>query len=422
MADITLSSILGTGTYAPLSGATFTGTVGVGGAVQFGGILSVVRPASTQVSLTINQLGISSAQIGFLAGGTTLRIGNSYADGTLANSVGIDIDTAGFLTGAGISVNAGGNTIVKRHASGYIFANYFNTTADITNTAPSHVAIQNSTDSFIRWQTASQFRINHVGLSGTGSATTLDEGISKFLRWKNYGNGHIIFDASQSTDPNGVACNNANSAQPWSGTYPTLMGYNGSTTYGVRVDTARTADQLAGQAPSTGAGANTVATRDASGNITAAAMYASNWFRSAGNTGWHAESWSVGIYASDATYLRSYQNKVMIAGDFLMSSDSSLKTNVKDYAYKSPLRPVAFDWIDGNKPDVGFIANEVEVDYPELVDYSTDSETGITTRVLSYPKLTVVLSAQINTLQARIDELENTLLTRMAELERKLLK
>ena len=62
------------------------------------------------------------------------------------------------------------------------------------------------------------------------------------LAWKNYGNNHVIFDASQSTSPSGASVNNTNAQVAWTGTYPTLMGWNGSTTYGVRVDSARVAD------------------------------------------------------------------------------------------------------------------------------------------------------------------------------------
>lgn len=62
------------------------------------------------------------------------------------------------------------------------------------------------------------------------------------LAWKNYGNGHTIFDASAGTSPDGTAVDKANSAIQWSATYPTLMGWNGSATYGVRVDAARLAD------------------------------------------------------------------------------------------------------------------------------------------------------------------------------------
>jgi hypothetical protein len=63
--------------------------------------------------------------------------------------------------------------------------------------------------------------------------------------WKNYGNGHTIFDASASTSPAGGGVNNTNSDVVWSSTYPTLMGWNGTNTYGVRVDSARRSDSAA---------------------------------------------------------------------------------------------------------------------------------------------------------------------------------
>ncbi|MBP7875840.1 hypothetical protein KA012_02495 [Candidatus Woesebacteria bacterium] len=66
--------------------------------------------------------------------------------------------------------------------------------------------------------------------------------VAEQLSWKNYGNSHTIFDASQSTSPDGGAVNNTNAQVPWSATYPTLMGWNGGATYGVRVDSARVSD------------------------------------------------------------------------------------------------------------------------------------------------------------------------------------
>ena len=71
------------------------------------------------------------------------------------------------------------------------------------------------------------------------------------MAWKNYGNGHTIFDASQSTSPDGTAVNNTDSQVAWSGSYPTLMGWNGANTYGVRVDRARLADYVV-NAPASG--------------------------------------------------------------------------------------------------------------------------------------------------------------------------
>ena len=98
-----------------------------------------------------------------------------------------------------------------------------------------------------------------AALSGNAStSTTFNTGRTNYynvtnnavigqMMWKNYGNNHTIFDASQSTSPNGGSVNNTNSAVAWSSSYPTLMGWNGSSTYGVRVDSARIADSAANQ-------------------------------------------------------------------------------------------------------------------------------------------------------------------------------
>lgn len=78
----------------------------------------------------------------------------------------------------------------------------------------------------------------------TSPATlSTDIGVATYLRWNNYGNGHVIFDASKGIAPNGSTIpSNTNSQNTWIPTHPTLMGWNGTQTYGVRVDMARQAD------------------------------------------------------------------------------------------------------------------------------------------------------------------------------------
>lgn len=66
--------------------------------------------------------------------------------------------------------------------------------------------------------------------------------IANMLGWRNYGNGHVIFDASIGLAPNGTAVSSTNSQNPWVANYPTLMGWNGTNTFGMRVDSARLAD------------------------------------------------------------------------------------------------------------------------------------------------------------------------------------
>ena len=112
----------------------------------------------------------------------------------------------------------------------------------------------------------------YAGLTGTvptwnqnttGSATTLigtevdwasyrSRTVANMLGWKNYGNGYVVFDASAGTAPNGTAVNTTNSSIAWSGALPTLMGWNGASTYGVRVDSARTSDNTMGNAATVG--------------------------------------------------------------------------------------------------------------------------------------------------------------------------
>ena len=78
--------------------------------------------------------------------------------------------------------------------------------------------------------------------AGSGSAWNAAVGtdypVAQMLRWKNYGSSHVIFDASNGTSPTGSAVNNATPTVDWSPSYPTLMGWNGSSTYGVRVQLA----------------------------------------------------------------------------------------------------------------------------------------------------------------------------------------
>jgi hypothetical protein len=86
--------------------------------------------------------------------------------------------------------------------------------------------------------TSTRFASGQSNWAGTG----IIDSVIGLMAWKNYGNNHVIFDASQGTSPSGGGVSQTNSTVAWSASYPTLMGWNGSTTYGVRVDSARVAD------------------------------------------------------------------------------------------------------------------------------------------------------------------------------------
>ena len=68
---------------------------------------------------------------------------------------GLNADT---LQGASPSVSAGNNTIVKRHSSGYIFANFFNTTPNDVSSGITKICVETSNDGYIRHGTAAAVR------------------------------------------------------------------------------------------------------------------------------------------------------------------------------------------------------------------------------------------------------------------------
>jgi hypothetical protein len=204
-------------------------------------------------------------------------------------------DTAGTVTNQANSATivastaANANQIVLRDANAddyrrYGFAEYFNMSHGASG-ATSDTIFYSSTDNYIRKNNATGFRASlnvptrtggdasgTWGISISGNAATASSATSAAtavnlsttrtdwnsngtitavvgqLAWKNYGNGHTIFDASAGTAPDGSAVNNTNATTAWSGSYPTLMGWNGAGTYGVRVDSARVSDNTTGNA------------------------------------------------------------------------------------------------------------------------------------------------------------------------------
>jgi hypothetical protein len=90
--------------------------------------------------------------------------------------------------------------------------------------------------------TVSGYELVRARTQGNWAGSGVIDNVVGLLAWKNYGSSHVIFDASNGTTPSGTACSSSNPQNNWTGTYPTLMGWNGANTYGVRVDSARVAD------------------------------------------------------------------------------------------------------------------------------------------------------------------------------------
>lgn len=192
---------------------------------------------------------------------TVTLSGNVTGAATVVNQGSINIGTTVWDSDKvdGLHIHYGRNNepdkVVRTDSNGYAQMGWINTTSGDMGTATMD-RIYASNDSYVRYLTPLNFANQILALGSVRNAHThygneiltyvadasRDLTMAQLLRWKNYGSGHVIFDASNSTAPNGAAVNNTNPQINWSPTYPTLMGWNGANTYGLRVDACRYAD------------------------------------------------------------------------------------------------------------------------------------------------------------------------------------
>lgn len=102
---------------------------------------------------------------------------------------------------------------------------------------------------------------------------------------------------------------------------------------------------------------------------------------------------------------------LVATGEVTAFSDARLKSNITNLSFRGKLRPRTY--IKDNKQQIGFIAQEVQELYPELVLQGTDENHYLS---LNYGNITAVLSAQINV----IDDEVSLLKKRVKELEDKI--
>lgn len=159
------------------------------------------------------------------------------------------------------------------------------------------------------------------------------------------------------------------------------------------------------------------------GGIYGKEIYVSSWVRFTGASGVYWTAYSGGWTMNDATYIRSYGGKslwiegsIIANGEVTAYSDIRLKSNIKPLDYKGRLAPKWF--IKDNKPSIGFIAQEVQTLYPELVKVNTSTTENYLS--LNYGAITAVLSAQVNKVEDEVEVLKNRI--RQLENEVALLK
>ncbi|KAA6343661.1 hypothetical protein EZS27_008666 [termite gut metagenome] len=88
---------------------------------------------------------------------------------------------------------------------------------------------------------------------------------------------------------------------------------------------------------------------------------------------------------------------------FVTTSDVRLKTNIEPLSNRGRLKPVKFNFKENGNESIGFLAQDVQEIYPEVVPVSTD-ENGFLG--INYGSLTAVLAVQINELFDEVDKLK----------------
>jgi hypothetical protein len=118
-----------------------------------------------------------------------------------------------------------------------------------------------------------------------------------------------------------------------------------------------------------------------------------------------------GLYASTSSatgWAGYFQGNIYVNGTITMSSDRSLKQDIEPLDTEDALdeiialRPVAFTWKKTGVSDMGLIAQEVDLVYPDLVTRGGANET----LALKYTSLIAPMIASIQELKKRDDELE----------------
>jgi hypothetical protein len=94
------------------------------------------------------------------------------------------------------SADASNDTIVRRNASGNIYADYFNMTASDQTSGVTKIAVEISNDNFIRWGTAEAIK------TFIGSSSTTTQGIIEIATATETGTGT---DATRAISPDGLA-------------------------------------------------------------------------------------------------------------------------------------------------------------------------------------------------------------------------
>ena len=288
------------------------------------------------------------------------------------------------------SVSASNNTIVKRHSSGYIFANYFNTTPDDVATGVTKVCVETGNDGYIRHGTSAAIS-TFLGLHNSATITASTANVANEIVQRN-GNGDIQFryafssylNMSHNTGTNNndtvfysstdnyIRKNNASGFRT-SLNVPTRTGGNASGTWAISISgNADTVDSLH---------AHQFLRSDASDTCTGT-LYVSggSWHSNLGWVAWRAlYNGQTVLYADDVElqfYVSIRSHNAVRASSFVATSDERVKTDIQTLdpeialSKLEKIRPVSYKMKETGQFTFGFIGQEIEKELPNVVNKS----------------------------------------------------
>jgi hypothetical protein len=405
---ILASGNVGIGTAAPTELLHVVGNFKVTGAISSGAISSGAISSSATIGGTdITASGILKSQ--------TLGIGASNTAFTVASDGAVSAKR--LLVGDGTAVAPS----ITFSADGSTDTGFNHTTDGAIQVVCNAVVAGTFTSTGFGGNSATATTLSTN--SGNWLANGVISAVVGQLAWKNFGSGHTIFDASAGTSPSGGAVDNANPGVPWAPTYPSLMGWNGSNTYGVRVDSARVSDyatttSTANYANYAGAAGGFRFQADAGvksivacSNYITASFVAEHYDQC--GYGFHTPG-SRGVYIQhlrDVDGIRILDSNSSFApvraSAFPTGSSIKFKENVQPLnnalSIVESMQGVTFDWKASGEPSVGFIAEDVYEVLPTVVSLGAD---GLPEAV-DYSKITAVLVEAVKQLSARVTALES---------------
>ena len=376
---------------------TVTGVTGTAPVVSSGGTAPAISMAAATSTVNGYMTSTYAAKLdGIAAGATNVTNTNQLTNGAgYVTSAGSVASASNATTVGGLAVHSGtnnvANQIVRTDGNGYIQAGWINTVSgDNGTTAIDRVYA--SGDAYLRYYTPANFRtvLDVPTRGGSGASGTWSISISG-------SSTSCSGNAATSSSCSG----NAASASTASGV---TVNYNNAS--------ASSYQMLWGSGNAVYANSN-VTVNPSTGYITTTSINASDWFRSSGSTGWYNSTYAVGIYATEAGNVRTYNSanfisagSITAAGEVTAYSDVRLKSNIKtlegSLSKILQMRGVEYDKDDAHR--IGVIAQEVQTVFPEVISVEANE-----TQLLSvnYGALVAPLIEATKELNAKIESQAN---------------